>query len=67
MATKRRRSPSTDPEAEVRSVQVGVMLTLTDAARLDDLRRALPEMPTRSTLCRDLIVDGLDRSARKAR
>lgn len=63
MATKRKVVAS--PEGEVRSVQVGVMLTPTEAERLDALRRAMPDMPTRSTLCRTLIVDGLGRVEKK--
>jgi hypothetical protein len=63
MITKRTLSPK--PETEVRSVQVGVMLEPAIAARLDALRRAKPEMPTRSTLCRLLIVEGLDRADKK--
>jgi hypothetical protein len=65
MIAKRRPSPT--PEAEIRSVQVGVMLEPAIAARLDALRRAKPEMPTRSTLCRLLIVEGLDRADKKAK
>ena len=55
------------PEPEIRSVQVGVMLEPSIAARLDALRRVKADMPTRSTLCRALIVDGLDRAEKKAR
>ena len=65
MIAKRKASRSSDPE--VRSVQVGVMLEPGVAARLDALRRAITEMPTRSTLCRMLIIDGLDRAEKKAR
>ena len=62
-----KRKPAPTPEAEIRSVQVGVMLEPAIAARLDALRRARPEMPTRSTLCRQLIVEGLERAEKKAR
>jgi hypothetical protein len=65
MTTKRTPAPTT--EAEIRSVQIGVMLEPTIAARLDALRRAMPDMPTRSTLCRTLIVEGLDRAEKKAK
>jgi hypothetical protein len=65
MTTKR--TPAPAPGAEIRSVQIGVMLEPTIAARLDDLRRAMPDMPTRSTLCRTLIVEGLDRAVKKAK
>ena len=65
MTTKRKQAPAL--EVENRSVQVGVMLEPSLAARLDDLRRAKPEMPTRSTLCRTLIVEGLDRAEKKQR
>jgi hypothetical protein len=65
MATKRKQAPT--PEVEKRSVQVGVLLEPSVAARLDDLRRAKPDMPTRSTLCRTLIVEGLDRAGTKAK
>lgn len=64
MTTKRTPAPAT--AAEIRSVQIGVMLEPAIAARLDALRRAMPDMPTRSTLCRTLIVDGLDRAEKKA-
>lgn len=60
------RKQAQTPETEVRSVQVGVMLTQTEAARLDALRRSKPEMPTRSSLCRALIVQGLGRAERSA-
>ena len=59
------RKPAPSPETEVRSVQVGVMLEPGVAARLDALRRAMDDMPTRSTLCRALIVEGLDRVEKK--
>ena len=62
-----KRKPAPTPEAEIRSVQVGVMLEPSIAAKLDALRRAKPEMPTRSTLCRLLIVEGLDRADKKAK
>jgi len=65
MAAKRKPAPM--PEAEIRSVQVGVMLEPAIAARLDALRRARPDLPTRSTLCRLLIVEGLDRAEKKTR
>jgi hypothetical protein len=65
MEAKRKQTSTT--EAEVRSVQVGVMLEPSLADRLDALRRVMPKMPTRSTLCRDLIVEGLDRAEKKAR
>ena len=65
MTTKRTPAPAT--ETEIRSVQIGVMLEPTIAARLDALRRVLPDMPTRSTLCRTLIVEGLDRAEKKAK
>jgi hypothetical protein len=65
MTTKRTPAPAT--EAEIRSVQIGVMLEPTIAARLDALRRAMPDMPTRSTLCRTLIVEGLDRAEKRAK
>jgi hypothetical protein len=64
---KAKRNPAPAPEPEIRSVQVGVMLEPAIAARLDALRRAKPEMPTRSTLCRLLIVEGLDRAEKKAK
>lgn len=60
MIAKRKSAPP--PQTEVRSVQVGVMLEPGVAARLDALRRAKADMPTRSTLCRALIVEGLDRA-----
>lgn len=41
--------------------KLGVMLTEAEAGRLDELRRAKPDMPTRSTLCRMLIVEGAAR------
>jgi hypothetical protein len=59
------RKPTPTPETKNRSVQVGVMLEPGVAARLDALRRALADMPTRSTLCRALIVEGLDRAEKK--
>jgi hypothetical protein len=62
-----KRKPPAAPEQEVRSVQVGVMLEPAIAARLDALRRARPDIPTRSTLCRMLIVEGLDRAEKKAK
>ena len=65
MTAKRKPAPTSEPE--VRSVQVGVMLEPTIAARLDALRRARPDMPTRSTLCRLLILEGLDRAGKKAK
>ena len=65
MIAKRKQAPT--PKAEIRSVQVGVMLEPAIAARLDALRRAKPEMPTRSTLCRLLILEGLDRAEKKAK
>jgi hypothetical protein len=65
MTTKRKPVPT--PDTEVRSVQVGVMLEPGVAARLDALRRAKADMPTRSTLCRALIVEGLDRAEKKQR
>ena len=65
MTIKRKQAPA--PEVEKRSVQVGVLLEPSVAARLDDLRRAKPDMPTRSTLCRMLIVEGLDRAEKKQR
>ena len=65
MTTTRKRPPA--PESEIRSVQIGVLLEPAVAARLDDLRRAMPKMPSRSTLCRALIVDGLDRAEKKGR
>jgi hypothetical protein len=65
MTAKRKQIPA--PEVEKRSVQVGVLLEPSVAARLDDLRRAKPDMPTRSTLCRMLIVEGLDRAEKKAK
>ena len=65
MTTKRKQASA--PEMEKRSVQVGVMLEPSIATRLDELRRAKPEMPTRSTLCRTLIVEGLDRAEKKAK
>jgi hypothetical protein len=43
------------------------MLEPSVAARLDALRRAIADMPTRSTLCRELIVEGLARAEKKAR
>lgn len=64
--TAKRKATQTS-ETEIRSEQVGVMLTPTEARRLDDLRRARSDMPTRSTLCRALIVEGLERSERKAK
>jgi len=64
MATAKRKS-TPNAEEEVRSVQVGVMLEPSIAGRLDALRRAMDEMPTRSTLCRALIVEGLDRAAKR--
>ena len=65
MAAKRKLAPT--PDTEIRSVQVGVMLEPAIAARLDALRRARPEMPTRSTLCRLLILEGLERAEKKAK
>jgi hypothetical protein len=65
MAAKSKPAPTS--EAEVRSVQVGVMLEPSVAGRLDALRRAKADMPTRSTLCRALIVEGLDRAEKKSR
>lgn len=65
MTTKRKYPPA--PESEIRSVQVGVLLEPAVAVRLDELRRAMPKLPSRSTLCRALIVDGLDRMEKKAR
>jgi hypothetical protein len=65
MIAKRKRAPT--PEAEIRSVEVGVMLEPAIAARLDALRRAKADMPTRSTLCRLLILEGLDRAEKKAK
>jgi hypothetical protein len=65
MTTKRKPAPA--PEGEIRSVQVGVLLEPAVAGRLDELRRAMPKMPSRSTLCRALIVDGLDRAEKKQR
>lgn len=62
-----KRKPLAAPEAEIRSLQVGVMLEPSVGARLDALRRARPDMPTRSTLCRLLILEGLDRAEKKAR
>lgn len=64
--TAKRKATQT-PEAEIRSEQVGVMLTPTEARRLDDLRRAKDDMPTRSTLCRALIVEGLERAEKKGK
>lgn len=61
MTTKRKPPPG----PEIRSVQVGVLLEPAVAARLDELRRAIPKMPSRSTLCRALIVEGLDRAEKK--
>jgi hypothetical protein len=42
-----------------------VLLEPAVAARLDKMRRAIPKLPSRSTLCRALIVDGLDRAEKK--
>lgn len=63
----KKQSPAAAPAAEIRSVQVGVLLEPAIAARLDALRRAMPDLPTRSTLCRTLIVEGLDRVEKKQR
>ncbi len=65
MTVKRKQAPA--PEMEQRSVQIGVLLEPSIAARLDELRRVMAEMPTRSTLCRALIVEGLDRAEKKQR
>lgn len=65
MTTKRKTTAA--PDAETRSVQVGVLLEPAIATRLDALRRALPDLPTRSTLCRRLIVEGLDRAEKKGK
>ena len=65
MTTKRKQAPA--PEVENRSVQVGVLLEPSVAARLDALRRVMPDIPSRSTLCRTLIVEGLDRAEKKQR
>ena len=63
-----KRKPAPTHEAEIRSVQVGVMLEPAIAARLDALRRAKADViPTRSTLCRLLILEGLDRAEKKAK
>lgn len=51
-------------QTAVRSVLVAVMVEPEVVARIDALRRAKPEMPTRSTLCRTLILQGLGRAER---
>ena len=65
MTTKRKPVPA--PDEEKRSFQVGVLLEPSVATRLDALRRVMPDIPSRSTLCRMLIVDGLDRAEKKPR